>query len=745
MAEAAGQSSAVFTLGQSEPVPPQKCSVRGCSKIVEPPPEHTARRPRMCASCREKHRNYADSKRARRKAEKALIVGLADGTVLAAPEGSATAPSNPHHPKTLLEQYPELLASLTLAERAKQKRRPTTSFTHEPSSGVAGPSTTPNWAIDPVLYNQPSTSSALAGALGQQLNLLPPVAPDQDPAAVATVNGKPRYCSVKGCKAIIPDSVEDYPFRMCRSCRDRYRIYGITKRKKSKTARADHDKQLEALLTKEDERRAGEGLPPLSESPEDLYAYEQSLVDAQSALPPPHQARAHGKPAVPMPPVDPRFLRPTADPSRPPLRVCSVSHCHKILVGSYRFKRCDAHRQQNRWHSLIKRGREKVQKGILAEDGTVLIEPGPIRLGKEDKGKGKAEVTESQTPTEQKDINLEEVSFEGNLDNVVAPQRQHRSNRNTKDRAICKQDDCCNFIPPGTRWRTCTSCKAKWVGPAQAAKQSVPRTTNDAATSESSTSTSEPAPTSAFQEHSEFSSSSLAPVVVPLGYTSTSTLMVVDEPPPEGRSKALQPSGRRTSTVARDNWRVQTPESVALAASSVSNNPPMTTSSATTLPYPYWANVQSSGVPNPYYGYLPHHGSMILVPVSAPAVSPYPPNDSRLSTPPPHPVQYYALTPAPPRYPPQETYPYAQNISISNSPPGTSTATSATPPSAPVQQPTSQHMVFMPQTHPQPPVLASRPYSRTADYVHYEFENGQVGVLHLQHADPHQHLCSVAR
>jgi hypothetical protein len=54
-----------------------------------------------------------------------------------------------------------------------------------------------------------------------------------------------------------------------------------------------------------------------------------------------------------------------------PARMCTVSHCHKILPGHYKFRRCAEHRKQNRYHSNLKRIREKERKtrGPGAIDG----------------------------------------------------------------------------------------------------------------------------------------------------------------------------------------------------------------------------------------------------------------------------------------------------------------------------------------------------------------------------------------
>ena len=84
-------------------------------------------------------------------------------------------------------------------------------------------------------------------------------APYVAPAGTQSSSSSPsRFCSVKGCKAMIPG---DYFFKMCEPCRDRYRGYGITKRAKWRAERVAANAELEALRIEEDKRRADEGLP----------------------------------------------------------------------------------------------------------------------------------------------------------------------------------------------------------------------------------------------------------------------------------------------------------------------------------------------------------------------------------------------------------------------------------------------------------------------------------------------------
>ena len=46
--------------------------------------------------------------------------------------------------------------------------------------------------------------------------------------------------------------------------------------------------------------------------------------------------------------------------------MCTVSHCHAVLPGHYKYRRCEQHRLQNRHHSKLKRVREKEVKAQAA-------------------------------------------------------------------------------------------------------------------------------------------------------------------------------------------------------------------------------------------------------------------------------------------------------------------------------------------------------------------------------------------
>ena len=155
----------------------------------------------------------------------------------------------------------------------------------------------------------------------------------------------------------------------------------------------------------------------MAESPEDLRAWELSIIDEQIPVVPIDNNSAHPEatPVVepgstqslsPSPALIPGMNSPmivyppsissssTADSSHAisqyqlnnnpilaaaanttlPARMCTVSHCHKILPGYYRYKRCEQHRLQNRHHSQLKRVREREIKGVGSEKGAATAE-----------------------------------------------------------------------------------------------------------------------------------------------------------------------------------------------------------------------------------------------------------------------------------------------------------------------------------------------------------------------------------
>ncbi|KAF9029147.1 hypothetical protein BDZ89DRAFT_1065672 [Hymenopellis radicata] len=422
----------------------RRCTVKGCQRPIEPESPN-----KMCESCRGKHRIYASTKRARRKLEKAAVSGQTVVPVEQIPGSAAWMP----RPE---DQRPE----------------------HGLSDGPYAPGT-----IDPRLFrSNPSTSSELAGALTLPPTISRPaeVSPvrDSPPPAKKPRTGKekspdtlspvpapnadtlpPRFCSVKGCRTVIDGS---YPYKMCEPCRDRYRNYGITKRRKWKAERVAFEQELDNLRDVEDERRRGLGLAPLSDSPDELFEWEQSIVDekismpeniealvsAYSSLSPQTLLTAMPDQSLALSTASIQSLGQTSSdkpvPNLPP-HMCTVSHCHKILPGSYLFKRCEQHRLQNRHHSQLKRVREKEVKSVGPPEGSVGE---TFEIGRD-----------SQSVQEDADADDDDADEQPAIDYEAEYIREKERAEKRHRTWSCTAPNCHNLIPPGTRWRMCDPCR----------------------------------------------------------------------------------------------------------------------------------------------------------------------------------------------------------------------------------------------------------------------------------------------
>ncbi|KAJ7755020.1 hypothetical protein DFH07DRAFT_822596 [Mycena maculata] len=742
--------------GSSQP----ECSVRGCVNPVEPPNPNTPGNRKMCAACREKHRAYASTKRARRKAEKNLVNRMS-GNADQGAQGVTwvNQESAEQTAATAVTQYES-----TLSASVPQQSQPV------------------SWspAIDPALYSQPTgpnsnSSSTLAGALTLQpsTNSLPTVSTGQaapfsmrdeeacspnaqsdsrdgqselqlgdppgmdasgsgsDPTALGTApNDRPRFCSVKGCKALILESMEIYPYKMCQPCRNRYRNYGITKRAKWKAEREAYDRELEGLRAKEDIRRAANGLPSLSDSPEELRAFELSIIDEQVPLPPTHQSSVRGPVSMPMDLLDTRYSRQV--PS-------------DILPGFYRYKRCETHRIQNRWHSKLKRGREKIEKGFMLPDGTPLVAPGPIKTKsnaepKEKKTRKKREVKgQDLTGTEGASGPStlgESEGGEGTNTEQSPDNDKPAEKRRSKSLYTCRVDDCCNLIAPGTRWRTCDICRSHKRTERQE-KKSIEKLQSGGFVN---ITVDTPILLASGPDSASGSGSSTA--VVPMDvsttgpsapeHTSTSTLLTVDEPPPD--KPRANPGGvrlvRKYRKLPRYDKEPNGTSSTTTGASS-SRTPAAAASTHTAGPhpsaYPYpsppGAYPYTYMAPPGYYEMPPPTGSsaqgqppLMYIPSPYPyAMMPSPDKagSARSGTPVPAPVPYpyypYALPP--PGYGAPQHYPRAQYT------PYTYPNVSPIPGNA-----TPYAMYKFHSTPPVPPPPSTN--NANQGYTYYQFKNG---------------------
>ncbi|KAF8957393.1 hypothetical protein BDZ97DRAFT_109410 [Flammula alnicola] len=525
----------------------------------------------MCDVCRGRHRIYASTKRAKRKLEKAAIATSEQRTRETNPRYSSTkAPpvdgvlpacigSNgqfrwpnfaPGNFVIRLEFSANVLYSrisyvlfTTINHHLESRHRPL--FDRNRSNRIA------SHHILPTNPHATNSSSELANALtlppprqqvlpeqvqmqqedkpeqqsDQQFmsdNQLSQVSSNQDAAlgGLLDASAPSRFCSVKGCKAIIPGS---YEFKMCPPCRTRYRAYGNTKRAKWKSEREVFEREMTALRAQEDERRKEKGLGPLADNPEELRAWELSVIDEQIILPsvvnPPPMSSLDPPMAVgsmtfgdhiaagvylpptgsidtphsisPYPPLNDPLLAATAAPL--PARMCTVSHCHKLLPGYYRYKRCEQHRLQNRHHSQLKRVREKEIKSVGPEEGAQPLDIPPemnehemkaegsinatlaklkakgyqwIKKGRNGRKERKDKGTKKIKPNEQKDEAPAEPETSAIGDGaetkpsdseerpaVKTPKTQKRS------KYSCATTDCHNLLNPGVRWRTCEECR----------------------------------------------------------------------------------------------------------------------------------------------------------------------------------------------------------------------------------------------------------------------------------------------
>lgn len=92
-------------------IPARKCSVKGCQSDL--PHDYTLK---MCAACRERHRVYATTKRAKRKLEKALLTAQRDPVVWV-PDNASTTPQDQQIPGPIIAQ-PDIPGPIIAQETA---------------------------------------------------------------------------------------------------------------------------------------------------------------------------------------------------------------------------------------------------------------------------------------------------------------------------------------------------------------------------------------------------------------------------------------------------------------------------------------------------------------------------------------------------------------------------------------------------------------------------------------------------
>ncbi|KAF7797055.1 hypothetical protein EIP86_008247 [Pleurotus ostreatoroseus] len=444
------------------------CSVRGCSTALPYDYPH-----KMCELCRSRHRTYASTKRAKRKQEKAMLgaqagmVWMPDGDdVSTQPAASASpmqgaGPENAHAGPSAPIQYTfapsdwdtsaldprlfqpqssssELAGALSMPVPLTSNRFGRTGDP-QPSQSLVGQPVVPlSTTEDATGLALPSNSTQVTGhehmsstpsSTGSQHShsILHPkgvISAQRIEEAAAQMEGSlpPRYCSIKGCKTVIPG---DSFFKMCEPCRDRYRNYGTTKRKKWKKEKEEAIAEMEKMREEENKRRVESGLS----------------IDAQIDWPnepgPPH---------------------PNLPPGNAP-RMCTVSHCREILPGGYLYLRCERHRIQNRHHSKLKRVRDKESKAMAEEEwaASVGAQIGSTRhsseehdgpLFDEDDDEHASLFRDDSSPTHPLTM------FE--LQGIPPPARGTRRTNH-----VCSIKPCFNLLSPSTPWKMCDTCRAR--------------------------------------------------------------------------------------------------------------------------------------------------------------------------------------------------------------------------------------------------------------------------------------------
>ncbi|KAG6873344.1 hypothetical protein C0995_000204 [Termitomyces sp. Mi166 len=371
----------------------QQCSVRGCTLPIDP-----ALNNKMCDACRSRHRIYASTKRARRKQEKAALVGVSDP--------AAPTPTWALWGHTAID--PQLFAE------------PVNSMYYAYASG----SSTSSELAGALTLPMPTSTTSNATAATATAGSMPSRAPehDEEREMVLQDGTDPRECSVRGCTMLIPSV---YKYKMCTSCRTRYRTYGTTKRAKWKAEREAFDRELVGTMS---------GPPLVADS------WEISMIDENVTAENKGYASGHS---------------PTG-----PARMCTVSHCRELLPATHRYKRCDQHRLQNRHHSQLKRTRELKEKEKEKERER------EEQKHKEEEAAAQENGSDTDIPAEAEAEAEAEIAQQEN-EEETQQEDDASDDKNIKVRKrsnyTCSSTDppCANLLAPDVRWRHCEVCRAR--------------------------------------------------------------------------------------------------------------------------------------------------------------------------------------------------------------------------------------------------------------------------------------------
>lgn len=450
------------------------CSVRGCTSVL---PLNYGNK--MCDVCRGRHRIYASTKRAKRKMEKAAL-GLQHGwnpgdedaqdtgassssaaNVLAGQETTTSEQAaqpfmysgstswdtalDPRLFHPVASSSSELAGALTLPPRAASRSRspghPHVSALH-PSSRISPETGCPDASgsapYTPFQQPRVPTPQQQKGEISvQSISEVAAIQPDG--------SLPPRFCSIKGCKTVMDGNSL---FKMCDTCRSKYKTYGNTKRKKWKEEKAKAIAEMERQREEQNRIRAEQGLAPLPAV--NTLAWAEDTVVGRAVN--------------------------TSIP-----RMCTVSHCREILPVGYEYLRCERHRIQNRHHSKLKRVRDKDAKAQALEgwfatlsspgasssqlvyqatQGYKLSETSPF--DEDPNGEKSLEVsigdvlsTEEQTRAPSLNLNVSAAEPQVIIFGVPPAARGVRRTNH-----VCTIKGCHNLLSPSAPWKMCDDCRA---------------------------------------------------------------------------------------------------------------------------------------------------------------------------------------------------------------------------------------------------------------------------------------------
>lgn len=178
------------------------CSIRGCRNPVElASPSTTGPSPKMCEECRRKHRSYAAVKRAKRRAEKdALMEGFLDHT-----QTQDRTQDFDHDFEDTDEGFQDMDMEDDSEFQQFMDHHNADQQQQDHQQMATSDEGWPDDVLDPRLLRFSPSSSSLAGALGPVLGVaststLPET---EEPMAKYGPNLPSRYCSIRGCQAIL--------------------------------------------------------------------------------------------------------------------------------------------------------------------------------------------------------------------------------------------------------------------------------------------------------------------------------------------------------------------------------------------------------------------------------------------------------------------------------------------------------------------------------------------------------------